>query len=287
MTPPEEPTILSASTCCAAREMARIGGRVALLANVVACVALAGCNNFEHALTWDDSTEADGLVGSWRAVEGDDGGTVAEVSRADDGALRVHLKQANGNSKAKFVADLLATESVHVLQIRMETYEGRDATRNGFQFRRATFAGNELIVQGPDVQMLGKLAEEAYTDAGVQMKAETVAGCLGDEMTKSLLGLFWGYLSEGLDDDLRAKVLTGLSDEPPAKAEAELAKLADLEVDPYTVLSKLRPCIARHLPGEPLGELFRLYADLVFVGKVDRYVRHDQATVNSILPKSP
>lgn len=267
--------------------MARIGGRVAPLANVVACVVLAGCDNFEHALTWDDSPAADGLVGSWRAVEGGDSGTVAEVSRTDDGALRVHLKQANGNSTAKFVADLLATESVHVLQIRMKTYEGRDATRSGFQFRRATFAGNELIVQGPDVQMLGKLAEEAYADAGVQMKAETVAGCLGDDMTKSLLGLFWGYLSEGLDDDLRAKVLTGLSNEPPAKAEAELSELADLEVDPYTVLYQLRPCIARHLPSEPLGELFRLYADLVFVGKVDRYVRDDQVTVNSILPKSP
>ncbi|MCY3839077.1 MAG: hypothetical protein OXH09_10615 [Gammaproteobacteria bacterium] len=280
-------TILSGTTVYADGKMARIGGGVALLANIVAYVVLTGCDNFEHALTWDDSPAADGLVGSWRAVEGDDTGTVAEVSPTDDGALRIHLKHANGNSKAKFVADLLATESVHVLQIRMKTYEGKDATRRGFRFRRATFAGNELILQQPDVHMLGRLAEEAYTDAGVQMKAETIAGCLGDDMTNSLLGLFWGYLAEDLDDDLRAKVLTGLSNEPPAEAEAELAQLADLEVDPYKVLSQLRPCIARHLPSELLGELFRLYADLVFGGKVDRYARDDQVTVNSILPKSP
>lgn len=176
---------------------------------------------------------------------------------------------------------------MQVLQIRMETYVGKDATRRGFRFRRATFTDNELTLQQPDVRMLGKLADEAYADAGIQVKAETVAGCLGDNMTGSLLGLFWDYLSEQLDDDLQTRVLAALGDESPAEVEEELAELADLEVDPYNELSQMRNCIARHLPSEPLGELFRLYADLVFVGKVDRYVRDDQVTVNSILPKSP
>ena len=268
--------------------MAHVGIRSIMLAATLATIAaITGCENFENSLDWEASPLADQLTGSWRSVEGDDNGTVAEVSRTDDGALRIQIRKANGDSKAAFVADLLAAEPVHVLQIRMKTYEGKDATRSGFRFRRATFADSEVTLQQPDVPLLGTLAEEAYSDAGIQMKAEIVGDCLGEDMILSLFGLLWGDFSEKLDDDLRAKVLTALSGDPPAEVEAELARLADLDVDPYEELSKMRTCIARHLPSEPLGELFRLYADLVFAGKIDRYVRDDQVTVNSILPKSP
>ena len=254
--------------------MVHVGIRRAMLAAIVATgVAITGCENFANQLDWERSSLADQLTGSWRVVEGEDKGSVAEVSHTDEGALRIRLRKANGESKATFVADLLATESVHVLQIRMKTYEGKDATRTGFRFRRAALADKELTVQRLDVHLLGKLAEEEFTGAGIQMKAEAVGGCLGNEVSGSLLGLFWGYLSEQLDDDLRAKVLATLADESVSEVEEELSRLADLEVDPYKELSEMRTCIARQLPSEPLGELFRRHADLVFVGKVDRYVR--------------
>ena len=256
--------------------MAHNGIRSAMLATaVVSVVAITGCGNFENSLDWEESALADQLTGSWRLVEGDDKASVAEVSRSDDGAFRIQLEEANGKTKAVVVADLLAAESVHVLQVRMETYTGKDSnvTREGFRFRRATLADNVLTLQQADVGMLGKLAEEAYADAGVQMKAGTVAGCLGDDMTRSLPGLLWHEMIKGFDDDLRAKVLAALGNKPPTELEEELAKLADLVVDPYKELSQMRNCIARHLSGEQLGDLFRLHADLAFAGEVDRYVR--------------
>ena len=97
---------------------------------------------------------------------------------------------------------------------------------------------------------------------------------LGDDLTGSLWAMLWRSMSEQLEDDIQAKVLAALGNtSPPAELEAELAKLADIEVDPYEELNEMRTCIARQLPSEPLGELLRLYADLVFVGSVDRFVR--------------
>ena len=255
--------------------------RFTLLALVAASVvANSGCNNFENPLTWDESPAADGLPGSWRGVEGDDADTRAEVTRGDGGSFRIRMFKGEGDRHtAEFIADLVASETVQVLQIRMSTYlKGGDGlhgevSRQGFRFRRATLTDTELTLQRLDYDMLGKLAEEALSDAGIRLKADTVVGCLGDDLTGSLWGMLWSYMSEQLDDDLEAKVLAALSNESPAKVEEELAKLADLEVDPYEELNKMRRCIALHLPSSPLGELLQLYADLVFVGSVNRYVR--------------
>ena len=97
--------------------MAHNGIRSAMLATaVVSVVAITGCENFENSLDWEESALADQLTGSWRLVEGDDKASVAEVSRSDDGAFRIQFEEANGKTKAVVVADLLAAESVHVLQ---------------------------------------------------------------------------------------------------------------------------------------------------------------------------
>ena len=256
--------------------------RFTLLALVVVSVAAnSGCNNFESPLTWDESPAADGLLGSWRGVEGDDADTRAEITRSDGGSFRVRMFKGEGDRHtAEFVADLVASEAVQVLQIRMSTYvKGGnglhgEVSRHGFRFRRATLTDTDLTLQRLDGRMLGKLAEEAYSDASIRLKADTVVGCLGDDLTGSLWGLLWRSMSEQLDDDLQAKVLAALGNtSSSAELEEELAKLADLEVDPYEELNEMRTCIARQLPSEPLGELLRLYADLVFVGSVDRFVR--------------
>ena len=247
---------------------------------VLSIAALSGCNNFEASLDWDESPAADSFSGSWRSVEGENVGTRAEVTRIDGGSFQVRVFVGDDvEPGAAFVADLVAAESVQVLQIRMDSYEKGtrslhgEVSRQGFRFRRASFADDGLTLQRLDIGTLGKLAEEAYAGTGIQLKAETVAGCVGEDLMGSLWGGLWSYMLEQLNDDLRAEVLTALGDGSPTEVEEELAKLADHEVDPYAELAKMRTCIARHLPGEPLGELFRLFADLVFVGGIDRYVR--------------
>ena len=246
---------------------------------VVSITTLSGCDNFENSLTWDESPAADSLLGSWRLVEGEKAGTRAEVTRGDGGSFDVRMfVRKDVVPSAAFTADLVAADSVNVLQIRMGTYkEGARAlhgqvTRHGFRFRRASIAGNELTLQRLDIGALGKLAEEAYAGTGIQLTAETVAGCVGEDLMGTLWGGLWSNMSEQLGEDLRAEVLTALG-ESASEVEEELAKLAELEVDPYAELAKMRTCIARHLPGEPLGELFRRFAEVVFVGPVDRYVR--------------
>lgn len=250
--------------------------RVTAPAAVLVTALLSGCENFENPLRWEESPLADDLVGSWNAVEGEDAGTSARVSRTDDGALRVELNKPDKNERFSFIADLVASESVHVLQVRMDTYEPKSdyVTESGFRFLRLTLAGDErLRVQRLDGSRLGKVAENVYTGAGLELSLDTVAGCLGEKLTQSLWAKFWTYMSEQLEDDLEASVVAALGDEAASDVEKELAKIAQVKVDPYEELANMRTCIARHLPSESLEQLFLSHTDLVFSGGTDRYER--------------
>ena len=109
--------------------------------------------------------------------------------------------------------------------------------------------------------------------AGLELSSNTVAGCVGEKLTGSLWAQFWTYMSEQLEDDLEASVVAALGDEAASDVEKELAKIAQVKVDPYEELANMRTCIARHLPSESLEQLFLSHTDLVFSGGTDRYER--------------
>ena len=103
---------------------------------VLLAAALSGCDNFDNPLRWKASPIADDLIGTWKAVEGPDTGVRARVSRMDDGALDFELtypentkstvRSNRDRHRATFLGDVLASESVHILQVRIESYDEFD-----------------------------------------------------------------------------------------------------------------------------------------------------------------
>ncbi len=257
---------------------------------LLATLGLVGCG-FEHPLNWEESPAADDLVGSWTATEGTEAGSVARVSREDDGALRFELtypeetpamsESGKYKHRATFRADLLRSEAVDVLQIRAQSYKEFDergvslcCSGTGYQFRRMTLSPEGgLTVQGLDRGMLGKVAEEAFANSGLKMDVQAVTGCLGDELKLSISGEVWRAITEDLDAKVKAELVAALDngDDSLDEFERGVEKLDGLEVDPYKELAHIRSCIARHLPSESLGEIFLLHTDLVFSGDIDRY----------------
>lgn len=247
---------------------------LAVVVTLLGALLLSACQTFENPLNWNESPMAKDLVGSWRSADSED---VIKVSRTDIGDLQFEAPASDGGKTPDtFVADLLASGPIHVLQVRMDTYRkgGRRAEETGFLFLRVTQgAEHSLLVHGLDVDLLSRVAERELRRSEMQMLATTVAECVGEELSDALWAKFWNLLSEALDTDLKAQILSALDYETREDVQESLAELAGLEIDPYRELAKMRTCIARHLPSETLGELLRRHADRLFSGEAERYVR--------------
>lgn len=277
-------------------------GRVHVLlgaAPVVALAAvLAGCNgSFDNPLPWRASPLTDELVGTWRLGEGDDTAVVARVAQRPDGALSVELTYPDGavgtfetrktKERATFLADLVAADSLHLLQIRLDTYEEFDEhgealrdSAKGYQFRRAILSPDSgLSIRELRGSVLGRLAEAELADAGVEIDITTAGQCVSGDFEAGLLlewvrGL-WQEVDGKLSDGAKAELVTALAGkgETIADFERALAELDEKKTDPYKELAGMRTCLARRLPGDALGQLFLMHSEAIFSGEVDRYVR--------------
>ncbi|MDE0192251.1 MAG: hypothetical protein OXQ90_12925 [Gammaproteobacteria bacterium] len=241
---------------------------------LIGAMLLSACQTFENPLNWGESPMAGQLVGTWRAAEGEDR---VRVSRTDNGPLRFEEASCDDSDPPDtFIADLLASGSVHVLQVRMDTFseDGRRPEGTGFGFLRVTQgAEDSVLVQGIDVDLFSRVAEEELRESKMQMQAKTVAECAGEKLGVALWAKFWNELSEPLAIDLQAQILSALDYKTLGDVAGPLAELAELEIDPYAELAKMRTCIARHLPSETLGDLLLRHADRVFTEEAERYVR--------------
>ena len=274
--------------------MAHDGAHGPMFVAIVLCaVAITGCGNFENPLTWDESPIATDLPGTWRGIEGDEAGAIVAVSRAEDRGLRFRItypegtpatvKQGKDKHRAEFRADLLGFGSLAVLQIEASTYEEFDedgsslgSADSGYLFRRVKpLPDGNMSLHRLDRTMLGEVAEVELGDSGLRLHIETVSGCMSEDMSTYTFGQSWKAITDGLPDELKAEVIAALgeNDDAAREFERELAKLDNLEVDPYRELARLRTCIARHLPSESLERLFSSHTDRVFAGGVDRFAR--------------
>lgn len=264
-----------------------------LLAAGGLAVAITGCDNFENPLTWDESPAAEDLVGSWHGIEGDEAGSVVRVTRAGDQGLRFEITYPEGTPatawqdknkhRAEFRANLLRSESVDILQIEASTYEeyeanGKplDAAGSGYLFRRVTpLPDGNLSVQRLHRHLLGRVAEAELGHSGLRLDADQVTDCMSTDMQMFTLIWFLGNITERLDAETKAAVIAALFDEGDGAVEFEQVRREydNLKVDPYRELEELRTCIARHLPGDALEQLFSAHADRVFAGGIDRYAR--------------
>ena len=243
---------------------------------LLGALLLSACQTFENPLNWNESPMAADLVGTWRPVESEDH-TLIKVSRTDIGALQFEASSSDsGETPDTFIAELLASGSVHVLQVRMATYSegGRRPEGTGFGFLRVTQGAEDgVLVQGLDVDLFGRVAEEELRRSELKMQAKTVAECAGEKLGGALWAKFWNELSEPLSTNLQAQILSALDYETLGDVAGPLAELAELEIDPYRELAKMRTCIALHLPSESLGDLLLRHADRVFSEDAERYVR--------------
>ena len=248
---------------------------------LLTALALSACGNFDNPLRWEPSPLSDDLVGSWKTAEGGEA-FVARVARTDTQALSFELVFAS-DRRETFLADFVASESVHVLQVRMDTYQEFKASGEpdnsfdgrGFQFRRVTLSPEvgSLSVQEPDADVMGRVAEAEFAGSGLEINATTAAGCIGEDLFAGALAGIWAHVSDAMDDDLEADVIAALWDKPRDEFERELTQARDARVDFYKELDDMRECIVKHLPSEALEQLFLLHADQVFSGDVERLVR--------------
>ena len=259
-------------------------------------VFLAGCGGgFDHPLPWSSSARTDDLVGRWRGVEGGHSGVVAVVSKQDD-ALHIELTFPEGSKgtfdtkktkhRATFLADLLARESLHVLQLRLDSYaefdEHGDALKDsarGYGFRRIELSaehGLSVRAIGAD---LGRVAEDELAAVGVQIDTGSATECVSGNLKLGLhLDFIQGYLAEhGVSDSAKAELVSVLTAGETSLADfrRELSDAQKERVDPYEELAEMRSCIARRLPGDLLGRVFAKHANAVFSGDAHRFVRAD------------
>ena len=275
--------------------------RLVTLPVVLLAGALAGCGGgFDHPLPWEASPRTDELVGHWQGVEGKDSGVVALVSKHEDGALHIELTFPEGSQgsvetrktkhRATVLADLLAADSVHILQIRRDSYEEFDAdgkalsdSARGYGFRRAALSPETGLSLQRLGGALGSVAEEEFAGAEIEMDITVAANCVGDKLEQGVvLDFFQDYLPQldsRLSESAMAELVAALTDDETTIAdfERQLAKFAAESVDPYEELARMRSCIAARLPGDLVGHVFLKHTDLVFSGDVDRYVRVEPA----------
>ena len=219
--------------------------------------AVSACDGFDNPVPWEQSPIADDLVGTWKAVEGQDTGARARVSRAmDDETLGFELTYPEKTESAlyphkykqrvTFLGNVLGSGSLHVLQVRMDSYDEFDKDgesfwdpATGFMFLRiAPSPENGVHIHRLNGETLGRVAEKALATSGVEIEGEALVRCLSD-------------VSDDLRDSLRAK----------------------LNVDPYDELAGIRTCVALRLPSESLEQLSLEHTERVFSGDTTRYVR--------------
>ena len=257
----------------------------------VGIAALSGCGHFENPLPWSESPSADRLVGSWEAVEGRETGAVVYVTRAGDRGLRFDMtypegtpattKEGKYKRHAEFRADFLGSNSVDVLQIDASSYEEFDDTGDsvgsagdGYLFLRIKFGPDgDVRVHRLDRTLLGQVAEAELAGTGVRLDIDKVFGCLGEDLRSYAWLEFLKAVAEEVGE-LLAEILKaafGTNGDPVGELDRDIDRLDELEVDPYQELARLRTCVARHLPGEWLGDLFSHHAETLFLASVDRY----------------
>lgn len=241
---------------------------------LLGALLLSACQTFENPLNWNESPMAGDLVGSWRSADGNDS---IGVSRTDIGELQFEASSSgDGKKPDTFIADLLASGPLNVLQVRMDTYRegGQQPEGTGFVFLQVTrHAEHGLLVRTLDLDLFSRVAEQELHGRETQMQATTVAECVSGKVSGALWTKFWNRLSEPLGADLKAQILAALDDETREDLHESLAELAYTGIDPYRELAEMRRCIARHLPSATLGELLLRHADRVFSEEAQRYVR--------------
>ena len=278
------------------------GSHVRPMATLVVALAgvLAGCSDsFDNPLPWQASplltNELGGIVGIWRLVE-DDAAVVARVSK-QDGALRVELTYPDGaeatfetrktKARATFLADLVAVDSLHVLQIRLDTYEEFDehgealrVSANGYLFRRVVHSPDSgLSIQKLRGSVLGRVAEAELADADIEIDVAAASRCVSGDFEAGLLlkwsrGL-WQEIDGKMSDGAKAELVAALGGEDATIADVEraLAEFDEKKTDPYKELAGMKSCLARRLPGDALGHVFLKHSEAIFSGEVERYAR--------------
>lgn len=258
------------------RKIKQIVGLIPL----IALVATVGCNNFENPVRWDESPKEKQLVGVWETVNGTEDPFRASIKSSVEEPLSFELTFLQDTKsmfdsdisvhRATFLADLVSSSNVELLQIHMDSFAEFEAdgteiegTLGGYWFGHVTLDENTATLRYLDVQAMAAAAESALDGSGHSMHANEFLNCLSTDL---LSGALWTFMK---DKDLAAlaKIL-GESEDSVADAESAIEEFEKLVVDPYKELAKIKKCIARKLPSEYLEQVFQNSADEVFVGKV-------------------
>ena len=255
--------------------------------------ALSGCDGFDNPLRWEESPIADDLIGTWKVSKDRTPecgpGSPARTTKCWRFELtypentKGTLQIGQYKQRATFLGEVLGSGALHVLQVRMDSYDEFDEDgeslwdpATGFLFWRiAPSPENGVHVHRFNPEVLGRVAEEELAATGLKIQGEAFAHCLSDDIRDSLRTRVWIDIREGLDDELLAEVqdALGLDQREVAEIQRQSAKLAELKVDPYEELSGIRTCVAARLPSESLEQIFLQHTDRVFSGGADRYVR--------------
>lgn len=209
---------------------------------------MSGCDSFDHPLRWEQSLIADDLVGAWKTAEGPGTRVRARVWRTDDTTLGFEITSPDKKESATFLGNVLEAGSVHVLQVRLDSYKEFDEDgqstedpATGFYFWRIVPSPeNGVNVHWLSPHAMGSVADKELAASGAKIGGDTFARCLRDDVRDSLRTKTWADVREKLDDRL----------------------LAEVQV-----------CVAYRLPSESLEQLFLHHADVIFSGDVTRYVR--------------
>ena len=233
---------------------------------VLLVATMSGCDSFDNPLRWEQSPIADDLVGAWKQVEGPRAGLHAKVWRADDKTLGFEVTSPNEPRRTTFLGNFLKAGSVHVLQVRLDSYKELDEdgespadSATGFYFLRIAPSEDGASVHYLNPSMMGRVAEEELPASEVKIPEKSYALCLSDSIRDSV----W-----------KKALLAWLLSEQEAEAiQRESAGLPEVRVDPYPEMARLRTCVAHRLPSESLEQLFLEHSARVFSGETARFVR--------------
>ena len=228
-------------------------------------VTMSGCDTFDNPLRWEQSPIADNFVGTWKETEGRDAGLHARVWRADDKTLGFEVTSPD-KPRTTFLANVLTSDSVHVLQVRMDSYKEFDEDggspedqATGFYFVRIAPSEHGVNIHDLDVDTMGRVAEKELAASDVTIPEDAYARCLRD----SIRDRIW-----------KKALLAGLLSEQQAEAiKRESARSPEARIDPYPDMERLRTCLAHRLPSESLDQLFLEHADEVFSGETSVFLR--------------
>lgn len=259
--------------------------QICRLTPLVALVAAVGCNNFENPVRWDESPNEKQLVGVWETVDGTEDPFRASIKSDVKEPLSFELTYLKDTKsmfdsdisvhRATFLADLVSSSDVELLQIHMGSFAEFEAdgseiegTLGGYWFGHVTVDEETATLRYLDVQAMAAAAESALDGSGHSMHATEFLNCLSTDLQ---FGSLWTFLK---DKDLAAlaKVLGEAEDSVP-DTESAIEEFETLVIDPYKELARIKKCIARKLPSEYLEQVFQSSADEVFVGKVAQLVR--------------